>query len=38
MIDGRTCFDQPVNNDLRTYDNIPKVAMVDVMIAQLDVY
>ena len=38
MIDGRTCFDQPVKNDLRTYDNIPKVAMVNVMITPLDVY
>ena len=22
MIDGKNCFDQPVKNDLRTYDNI----------------
>ena len=24
MIDGQTFFDQPVKNDLRTYDNIRK--------------
>ena len=26
MIDGRTFFDQPVKNDLSTYDNIQKIA------------
>ena len=26
MIDGRNFFDQPANNDLRTYDNIRKIA------------
>ena len=26
MIDGRNFFDQPVNNNLRTYDNIRKTA------------
>ena len=26
MIDGRNFFDQPVKNDLRTYDNIRKIA------------
>ena len=26
MIDGRNFFDQPVNNELRTYDNIQKSA------------
>ena len=25
MIDGRNLFDQPVKNDLRTYDNIQKI-------------
>ena len=25
MIDGRNVFDQPVKNDLRTYDNIQKI-------------
>ena len=25
MIDGRIFFDQPVNNNLRTYDNIRKI-------------
>ena len=27
MIDGRNVFDQPVKNDLRTYDNIQKIAI-----------
>ena len=26
MIDGENAFDQPVKNDLRTYDNICKIA------------
>ena len=26
MIDGRTFFDQPVKNDLKTYDNIGNIA------------
>ena len=26
MIDGQNFFDQPVKNDLRTYDNIKKTA------------
>ena len=26
MIDGRNFFDQPLKNDLRTYDNIRKIA------------
>ena len=26
MIDGQKIFDQPVKNDLRTYDNIKKIA------------
>ena len=26
MIDGRNIFDQPVKNDLRTYDNIWNIA------------
>ena len=26
MIEGRSFFDQPVKNDLRTYDNIRKIA------------
>ena len=28
MIDGRNFFDQPVKNDLRTYDNIQKILTV----------
>ena len=27
MIDGRNFFDQPVKNDLRTHDNIRKIAI-----------
>ena len=26
MIDGRTLFDQPIKSDLKTYDNIRKIA------------
>ena len=26
MIDGRNLFDQPINDDLKTYDNIRKIA------------
>ena len=26
LIDGQNVFDQPVENDIRTYDNIPKFA------------
>ena len=26
MIDRRDCFDQPIKNDLTTYDNIRKIA------------
>ena len=26
MIDGRNFFDQPIKNDLKTYDNIKKIA------------
>ena len=26
MIDGKNLFDQPINNNLKTYDNIRKVA------------
>ena len=26
MIDGRNLFDQPIANDLKTYDNIRKIA------------
>ena len=28
MIDGRNVFDQPIKNDLKTYDNIRKIATV----------
>ena len=27
MIDGRNFFDQTIKNDLKTYDNIRKIAM-----------
>ena len=26
MIDGRSFFDEPMKNDLKTYDNIRKIA------------
>ena len=26
MINGRNFFDQPIKNDLKTYDNIKKIA------------
>ena len=26
MIDGRNYFDQPINNDFKTYENIRKIA------------
>ena len=26
MIDGKSFFDQPINNDLKTYENIRKIA------------
>ena len=26
MIDGKKCFDQPIKNNLKTYDNIRKIA------------
>ena len=26
MIDGKTFFDQPIKNDVKTYDNIRKIA------------
>ena len=26
LIDGRNFFDQPIKNDLKTYDNIRKIA------------
>ena len=28
MIDGRNFSDQPIKNDLKTYDNIRKIAIV----------
>ena len=28
MIDVKKCFDQPVKSDMRTYDNIQKIATV----------
>ena len=33
MIDGQNSFDQPVKNDLRTYDNV-----VNILIGQRDDY
>ena len=39
MIDGRHFFDQPMKNDLKTYDNIRKIATSQTdRITQLDVF
>ena len=38
MIDGRNVFDQPVKNDLITYDNVRKITIGQEMITQLVVY
>ena len=47
VIDRRNFFDKPIKNDLKTYDNIRKIATGDgdynddydkMMITQLDVY
>ena len=38
MADGRNIFDQPVRNDIRTYDNIEKLAQVNKLITQLVAY
>ena len=36
MIDGKNLFDQPINNDLKTYENIfKKLLLVKEMITQL---
>ena len=32
MIDGQNFFKQPVKNDMRTYDNIKKLATVKDMV------
>ena len=40
MIDGRNIFDQPIKNDLKTYDNIdiePSQSQGGEVITQLDV-
>ena len=38
MIDIKTFFDQPVKNDIRTYDNIRKISTGQWIIIQLVVY
>ena len=38
MTDGKNFFDQPVNNDYKTYENITKLQLLKEMIAQLIVY
>ena len=38
MIDGQKFFDQKVENDIRTYDNIRKITIGLGMIKQLVVY
>ena len=32
MIDGRNLFDQPLKNNIRTYDNVKKILLVKKMI------
>ena len=38
MIDRRNLFDQPIKNDLKTYNNIRKLQLIKMMITQQDVY
>ena len=38
MIDGQNFFDQPVKGNLRTYNNIQKLRMVNRMIVRLVAY
>ena len=38
MIDGQNLFDQPLRNDLITYDTIKKIATGQEMILQLVVH
>ena len=35
MIDERNFLDQPVKNDIRTYNNIPKIALRQGDVVQL---
>ena len=37
MIDRQNLFDQPLRNNLITYDNIQKLQLVKEIITQLDV-
>ena len=38
MINGRNFFDQPIKNDLKTYNNTRKIVTGQVMITQQDFY
>ena len=38
MIDGKYFFDQPIKNDLKTYENIRKISPRQVDDTQPDVY
>ena len=38
MIDGKNFFDQPINNNFKTYKNIRKMQQVDEMITQLAIH
>ena len=38
MIDGKNFFDQPINNNFKTYKNIRKMQQVDEMITQLVIH
>ena len=35
MIDGKIFFDQPINSNIKTYENIRKMLLVKEMITQL---
>ena len=37
MIDGKNFFDQPINSNIKTYENIRKMLLVKEMITQLAV-
>ena len=34
MIDGKNFFDQPINNDTKTYENITKIACLIILISK----
>ena len=36
MSDGKNFFDQPINSNLKTYENIRKLLLIKEMITRLD--